>query len=296
MNSGDTESLKHRYSEKHRVFEWKAFTEWKPVLEGMFRDILTPDLKVKIKKNRYIVQYRDDPEAFETLASQSIKAMITMEKISEFRRRYSHIRVYHACRPEDVSIYYEKGILPSIKVKDVQVERFRGIFLNGKFPELTEEILQQSIKIIGSKEDELSLHIDDRFMLEHSTLYLIYGSEYLSNLVNNLPIKNSKEKYCSVLRRIGKPTFFEINLPTTTEYSKDNNLWELIRDMIMEWTYCLAHSRALSSPGDNTFELSEPLPPEHICSHYHPRKIIDRFMGGKIYDTETGEYEENIYE
>lgn len=259
----------------------------------MFEDILTPELKAKLEKNREVVKYRDDPEAFETLADQSIEAMITAEKINEFRQRYSHIRVYHACRPENESSYYEKGILPSIKVKDVQVERFRGIFLNGKFPELTEEMLQQSIKIIGSKEDELSLHIDDRFILEHSTLYLIYGSEYLSNLVNNLPVKNSKEEYFSVLRRIGKPTFFEINLPTTTEYSKDNNLWELIRDMIMEWTYCLAHSRAQSGHGDNTFELSEPLLPKYICGHYHPTRIPDPKKERKIYDADTGEYEEN---
>ena len=41
---------------------------------------------------------------------------------------------------------------------------------------------------------------------------------------------------------------------------------------------------------DFTFSLMKPLPPEHICSHYHPRKITDPLMGYKIYDAETGKY------
>ncbi len=71
-------------SENKHVFIWKDFREWKPVLEDMFKDILTPELKVKLKKNQEIVEYCDDPKAFETLSSQSIGDMITTEKINRF--------------------------------------------------------------------------------------------------------------------------------------------------------------------------------------------------------------------
>jgi hypothetical protein len=254
----------------------------------MFKDILTPEFEAKVKQNRAIVEYCDDPEAFEKLAGHSIGSMVTTEKINEFRQRYSHIRVYHGCRPIDVQSYYEKGILPSVKLKDVQIARFREIFLNDNFPELTEEMLQQSIKEVGPKEDELSLDIDDRFIIEYGGYYLIYGSEYLGNLVSNLSIENI-EKYRSVLRKIGKPTLFEINLPNTVKYVSDNDIFNVIYRMITEWTSCLAHSRTQPCHFGRTFEFSEPLPPEHICSHYHPRKITD--TGYKIYDAETGEYE-----
>jgi len=278
-------------SENSHIFMWKDFGEWKSELEGMFKDILTPEFEAKVKQNRAIVEYCDAPEAFEKLASQSIVSMITTEKINEFRRRYSHIRVYHGCRPTDVQSYYEKGILPSVELKDVQVDRFREIFLNDNFPELTEEMLKQSIKKIGPKEDELSLDIDDRFIIEYGGYYLIYGSEYMGNLVSNLPIENI-EKYRSVLRKIGKPTFIEINLSNTVEYVSDNDIFNVICRMITEWTACLAYSETQSHLFGCTFELSELLPPEHIYSHYHPRKIPDQLMGRKIYDAETGEYEE----
>ncbi len=277
-----------------RVFIWKDFREWKLALEGMFKDILTLGLKAKIKKNRAIVEYCDDPETFEKLAGQPIKTMITAKKINEFRQRYSHIRFYHACRPtaEDIQSYYEKGVLPSIELKDVQVDRFRSIFLNGDFPELTEEMLQQSIEKVGPKDKELSLEMDDRFVIEYSGHYLIYGSEYLGNLVHNLPIENI-DKYKSVLREIGRPTFIEINLPNTTEYVYDDHIAFVINRMITEWTSCLAYSTTEPSTFELVVELSKPLPPEHIYSHSYPTKITDIPMGNKIYDAETGEYEEN---
>ena len=287
-------------SENKRIFIWKDFKEWKPVLEGMFKDILTPELKAKLKKNREIVEYCDDPEAFETLSSKSIGDMITTEQINRCWQRYSHIRVYHGCRPVDVHSYYYKGLL--LRDKGALVERFRKIFLSGKFPELTEEMLQKSIKeaapySIGC-DGESSLFLDDRLCVERDSHYLIYGSEYLSSLVNSLrfvsnppPIENI-EKYFSVLRGIGKPTIFEINLPNIVENVRDNMMLELFQDMLTEWTSCVAHSRTEISKSEIGFSLRKPLPPEYICSHHHPPKIKDRHNEGKIYDTETGKYED----
>ena len=280
-------------SKNNRIFIWKDFKEWKLALEDMFKDILTPELKVKIKKNAARIEYCDDRIECEELIGQSIEEMITMQKINELRQRYSHIRAYHACRTDDVSSYYEKGVLPSIAVKDFQVDRFREIFLSGDFPELTEEKLQQSIEEVDKKDEDLCLIIDDRVIIECWGHYLIYGSEYLSGLVSNLPIENSKEKYLPVLRNIGKPTVIEINFPNTIEYVSDCVIWEVFERMITEWVYIVAHSRMESSPFDCTISLLKPLLPKHICSHYHPRKIRDSILEvDKIYDAETGEYEE----
>jgi len=280
-------------SENSRVFMWKAFGEWKSSLKDMFGDILTPELEAKVKHNRAIVEYCDDPEAFEKLAGHSIDLMVTTEKINEFRQRYSHIRVYHGCRPIDVQSYYEKGLL--LCDMNALVDRFREIFLSGDYPELTEEILQKSIKEAApysvGRDGESCLHIDDRFLVEYCGHYLIYGSEYLSGLINHLPIENAKkDQYLFALREIGKPTFLEINLPNTTEYIEDGIIYQIIQEMLTGWTFCLAHSRTESCLFDCTFTLNKPLLPKHICSHYHPRKITD--TGYKIYDAETGEYED----
>ncbi len=277
-------------SENSHIFKWKDFSEWKLALEGMFKDILTPELKDKLKKNRAIVEYCDHPGAFKKLSGQSIDSMITAEKINEFRQRYSHIRVYHGCRPVDVQSYYEKGLL--LRDKDVQIDCFKKIFLRGKFPWLTEKMLQQSIeRLVGySDDDESHLFLDDRLCIERDSRYLIYGSEHLYYLVSNLELPDEKKEKCkSVLRKRGMPTIFRINLPNTTEYVRDNVIWETIQDMLTEWTSCLAHSRTESCKSEIGFSLCKVLPPEYICSDYQPPKITDR---GKIYDTETGKYED----
>jgi len=155
------------FSEHRCSFKWKAFREWSVVLEHMFGRVLIPELEAKIRQNAPRIKHRDDREAFEELTGLSIDAMITTERLNEFRRRYSHIRVYHACRPDNVSTYYEKGLF--LRNKNVQIERFRSIFLSGKFPELTEKMLQQSVKELASHSDddgELCLGIDDKWLIE----------------------------------------------------------------------------------------------------------------------------------
>ena len=282
-------------SKNNHIFIWKDFNEWKPVLEDMFEDILIPELEAKVRQSATDIIYGDDTETFEKLSGYSIDSMITPEKINEFRQRYSHIRVYHGCRTTDVQSYREKGLL--LLSKDEQIERFRSIFLSGDHPELTEEKLQQSIQEVDSlkkdAESELCLGIDDKFINKYCGHYLIYGCEYLGNLVSQLPVENI-EKYRAVLRKIGKPTLIEINLPNTTKYNvEDNNIWGWISEMLTGWTYCLSHSRTQPHRLDSTVTLFEPLPPEYICSCYHPIKIIDPLMGYKIYDAKTGKYEDS---
>ena len=254
----------------------------------MFKDILTPELEAKAKLNvANIDGYKSDCEE---LIAQTLEDIITTEKINEFRRRYSHIRGYHACRPIDDQSYYQNGLKPLCK--EEQTKHFRNIFLNGDFPEITEEMLQESIKKVKEKDNDLCLVLDDRDIIEFSGHYLIYGSEYLTNLVTQLPIENSQEKYFPVLRKIGKPTIFKINLPNTTEYVSDYRILEVIESMITEWVYCLAHLKTENHiyPNDGLSFL-KPILPEHICSDYSPKKIKDPILEvGEIYDTETGRY------
>jgi hypothetical protein len=97
-------------SEDKRILVWKNLSEWKSVHEGMFLKILNPELEANIRNNASSVKCQDDPEAFEKLSGHSIESIITTEKVEEFRRLYSHIRVYHACRINDVQSHNDKGL------------------------------------------------------------------------------------------------------------------------------------------------------------------------------------------
>ena len=277
----------------NRVFIWKDFNEWKPGLEAMFPGILTPELQAKVRQEATLVRHSDDAEPFEQLSGHSLDDIITTDKIDKFRRLYSHIRVFHACRTADIQSYRKEGV--TLRCKDDQVKRFRDIFLSGSFPELSETMLQESIaKLEGSDPDGiLDLGLDDKWIIEITGHYLIYGSEYLHSLVSQLPIDREKrDQYHAVLRHIGTPTFLLIDLPNTREYASDGTLWQLIPEMIMNWVYNVAHSRIESGALDFTFTIRKPLPAEHICGYLRPPRIPDPHMGWKVYVTETGEYED----
>ncbi len=286
------ETPKEKQSNKH-IFIWKDFSEWKSALEDIYKEILTPEFKDKIRKKATLIKHYDNSIPFKELSGHSIDSIITDDKIKEFRQRYSHIRVYHGCRPTNVQSYYEKGIL--LLSKDEQIECFRTKFPSGDYPELTEEMLQQSIEKTApysvDSDGELCLAIDDRQIIKQAGLYLIYGGEYLGGIVTCLPVENT-EKYDSVLRKNGTPTLFEINLPNKTKYVSDPKIRSMYDRMLTEWLYNIAHSMTESNLYDNTFPLYEILPPKYIYSHYHPKKIPDPRMGFKIYNAETGEYED----
>ncbi|MBN2591156.1 MAG: hypothetical protein JXA96_14915 [Sedimentisphaerales bacterium] len=280
-------------TDSKNIFIWKNFTEWKPVLEKMFPDILTDEFIDKIKQNKNLIKYHDDP-IFDELANKEMDSIVTYKKIVEFRRHYSHIRMYHGCRPVDVQRYYREGIKPCEEMGNIQIDRFREIFLSDDFPELTEEMLQESIKIINNPPPDTGVHfiIDDNCMIERCGHYLIYGSEYLQGLVNNLPVKD-KEKYRSVLRGIGKPTFLEVNLPNTNDFVEDIRIFKILDRMLRLWVYNIAHNGTTSGDFYYGTVIMKELQPEYICSDYHPKKIKDSLMGNKYYNTETGEYTES---
>lgn len=281
-----------KYTQGNKIFVWKKFGEWKPTLEGMFPDIMTPEFKDKVQQKAVDIENREYTEPFETLSGQSIESVITFEKTEKFRQIYPYVRLFHACRTKDIQSYKTKGILPSIAMKDFWIDQFRKIFLSGDYPELTEKMLQDSINKLSSAAKDLCFVIDDRWIIENCGHYLIYyGGEYLGNLIANLPIENTK-KYESVLRNIGKPTVFEINLPNKSEYISSNILKELIYYMIPNWVYNIAHSKTDMGILRLDIAIDEPLSPKYICSHYPPTKINDPYNENKTYDAETGEYED----
>lgn len=285
--------MRRRQKPRH-VFIWKDFQEWKPALEGMFPEILTPELEDKIRQEKPTVDDDEDSRPLEQRSGHSLDEIVIDDKVNDFRLLYSHVRFFHACRPVDVQTYREKGIL--LLKRGEQIERFKDIFLrSGRFPELTEGMLKQSIQAVDSlkkdAEAELCFVLDDRLTIEHCGTYLIYGSEYLCNLVSQLP-GGDKESYRRELRRIGTPTILKINLPNTPDNIAGPTIKGIIRDMLIGWVQCLSYGKTQSHVSWRDLARGRPLPPEQIYDHFHPPEIPDPFNRQKIYITRTGEYED----
>lgn len=110
--------------------------------------------------------------------------------------------------------------------------------------------------------------------------------------MTHLPFDNI-DKYKATLRGIGKPTIFEINIPTMVECVSNSEIGAMIYEMFVEWLYFAGNLREASRNLDNTLSFRKPIPPGYIHSHYHPVEIPDPGTGGRIYNTEIGKYEED---
>lgn len=109
--------------------------------------------------------------------------------------KYTHIRAYHACRIEDKCLYQTKGLVPIDR--DGALKKALRIlmpFVKSKariekvFEKIWEEVDNHRVWFAFKKNE----------LLRESSHYLIYGSEVLSAVANNLGYRNE-------LRSIGIP-------------------------------------------------------------------------------------------
>lgn len=115
------------------------------------------------------------------------------------------IQVFHACKPIDVSSYYEKGLQLS---KSDLIDRQAVEIFFGSNPTDDQLLALKDAKAkIGNRDDEkLWVSIDHRALARHSRHFLSYGSERLYSLSTNMVGDTSR--HTQELKRIGSPTFF----------------------------------------------------------------------------------------
>jgi hypothetical protein len=203
------------------------------------------------------------------------------ERGAEFKSWYSVILSYHACRPVSVDSYLSEGIRI---VSDAEIiQRAKDLFCDGTFPEISEHDVEIAAQEHSTGEAPgFYAVLDDEGLIKRAGHYLVYGSENLMNIAGSLSHGGGAfSKYAQYLKTIGKPTMFEIELPT--EIIGQNDLLSLVREI----NNCLDCAESPSI--DFTFLITQSLPAENIKGYSHPRKIYDQFGNDpdKIYYWET---------
>jgi hypothetical protein len=194
--------------------------------------------------------------------------------VDKFSKDYTHIKVYHACRPVDIKTYYNNGLLIA-NYNCLSSEQLPSIFKSLGI-QVPSEVLKREADKLGDLHNSYAFVVlDDRFILEYAGHYLIYGSEYLSAIVVGLQkeiVGLSKHD----LKKIGIPTMFEIQMPI--RYASYSDLCQLVRvvnNSIFE--------DELFYDLDFTFQLNQALKSEYFVGHYHPNKIRDPLYGYTSY-------------
>jgi hypothetical protein len=270
-----------------KIFIWKNYGDWSDEFKKLSFGLLSEEFIAKIKPNAEEI-YNDDCGPLEELIMVDDDNIINYEKFIEgFKNSYTHILTFHASRPVDVKSYYMNG-LQKISFESLQ-NRFREIYLNGTFPEISETDIVDAIQSLSEdySRNELYVTLDDREFISDCGHYLIYGSEYLSCLALRLK-PESKYDYRSHLRTIGIPTIYKIKIPISMVH--DDDLRCLYNVGVRHWIYNYLHKRSQSSSIDFTFLITDNIPAENVIDHWHPTKIRDWLNNGMLFHVKENKY------
>lgn len=122
---------------------------------------------------------------------------------------YTHVRLFHGCRPVDVRSYYNNGIVVTSLAE--LTRQFRAIF--SEYPPAT---IDHAISQVKRRDDEWRVDtvLDLRFMLKHASHYVVQGSETLKELAVHLPWIGGTDPR-DRLRSVGRPTALVVEAPMT---------------------------------------------------------------------------------
>jgi hypothetical protein len=212
----------------------------------------------------------NDKQSWEPLAAQFQNLRVSQNRLCEFfSSNYEGIVVYHGCRPIDINRYYETGLLRSNSKELDETARF--IFLRGDFPEISAQKLNSVIDASHPQDEgRIYTSLDRENLLNHSSHYMIYGSERLIAIAASLS-KYSGIDYRQVLKQHGSPTLFAIAVKW--EYFLETQLIEFT-NRIIKLMSKIRNGKKLPLE-DFSFRFLRDLPGSAIISHEHPTQLKD---------------------
>ena len=263
------------------IFEWENIRAWRTALVKDNADVLGRLFMDRYKAEGYTRIYEDDLERYRRFFSDIDPVQIISDRA---RRRFNAIRTFHACAPQDVSLYYRHGIVPL----DASVihQEVRSAFLTDAYPEVTIDALEKAISETSSnlRHGRLFLGLDGRTLLDCGH-YLIYGSEYRIAIAATLTRILGQRDYRMAFRSKGRPTVFACNLPIDAIEEED---WEaLVAKLIITSIVSRSDKSYQHLPLDFTFEIGTKVDPEWIIDHHHPLQVRDPYLRNTFVWNET---------
>jgi len=266
---------------KKMILDWKEATTWDAIVKKGLTKCLGKFYAKTLKTNADSIAYVDCVDDGCALFSRAGRDAQIACVIEELKRCFDEIFVYHACRTNEPTSYYEKGILP-LSLIGSQMQ-FRDRFKSYVSPvDIDTAITAVSTETIN---DATHAIIDDRCFLQSSGHYLIYGSEYQQSLVVHLPGANEYTR--DILKKFGRATIFVCCLPFSEIYALEH----LASRMLADHFYRLAHNIQDVSIIDYSVTLRRKISPLSIVRHYCPARIPDPCKGFAIWNDEQNKYE-----
>lgn len=185
-------------------------------------------------------------------------------------RQFTHFAFFHGTRVEDPYELLRDGLQPSSSEQLDQ--KARALFLTPEFPHVTEERIGAIIANLGLRDDgKLYLSLDGRDLVRTAGGYLVYGSERLVCIANQMGLSD-------VLKRRGVPMLVEVHLPAAMIPEGDI---EELASRLSSWGR--RELNDLARMIDFTTVLSQSVGPEFVRGFRVPPAIYDPYHHSRSY-------------
>ena len=265
---------------RKKVFIWKSDSWLQTFIDAIPDDIkaLANSEKDSVMKSRdstlYNLGVSEDSELYQELIS-IIKGL--------FKKEFSHIRLYHLCRPTNLDSYYKNGIQVLDKSEAHMI--LKELFLNEQHPHVTEQKINKAINKMKpdfgkcTRSGVTHLVLDYRYLIRLAGHYGIYGSEYLYCLAVSIGCGEE-------LKETGTPTVFEFDVPVSilSEYGS------LYREILEEALYQYLEPCEIDEVDHTETLYVEDVKKIELIEHFHPEYIPDPFRTYDVYDCNSGQY------
>ncbi len=255
-------------TKENGILVWREQEDWNKTIRLLLAELAQP-LRKAIEENPIEYFYYDaqwcEEQGIQLRDGKELPGF--QEILAGITQTYPKIRLFHACRTDDIDSYLINGLLPL--ATDRQIQKAREIFLSDRSPLVKEEDINLVAQDLANEHrgGKIYLSLDDRILIEHDRFYLNYGCEYLAVIASRLP--GIEPKDClEYLRTIGRPTIIVCDIPIN--WIEKQRMFNLVEDMV-EWTIKYPYS-----PDDDQTQLSRSytfnvvIPPEFITTYYHP--------------------------
>lgn len=167
--------------------------------------------------------------------------------------QYTHIRVYHACRPTNINEYLENGIhgFSRDEAYNIAKQRLMQCDIN---EEDIKTVFDKMWKAPERSFSQICVNISKEELLNHSGHYLVYGSEFICGMAAQL--------FCQgKLKKIGVPTLFVCDVDIT-KVSPD----------VIE---CIETGCFYDDSWDGGIFLRGDVKPDEIVDYIQPKEMFD---------------------
>lgn len=172
---------------------------------------------------------------------------------------YTHVRVYHACRPINIKKYMAEGIHGFSKEQVYQIvyDTFSKIGVNeNKILETFNKRWEESLHHYN----KICVNISKKELLNESGHYLVYGSEFICGM--------AAELFCQrELKSIGVPTIFVCDVDICK-----------IPSEVLEW---IKDDWLGKGAWDGGIFLRNEIEPSEIVDYINPKEMFDPLTWSK---------------